>query len=86
MLRKIQLGLLAAALCFSTVVATGCGGSSGPVAPEKFAPPPTEKDEVSSDKARPLECCGAATAFVPLTHLPGALHLKTSRVDRWFLR
>ncbi len=50
MSRRFMFCLLAFAMCLSSLAATGCGGSSGPVAPEKFAPPPTEKDEVSSDK------------------------------------
>lgn len=50
MLRRITLALLLTVMSISAMTSTGCGGDTGPTAPEKFAPPPTEKDEVSSDK------------------------------------
>ncbi len=50
MLRKTTLALLMILMPISAITTVGCGGDKGPTAPEKFAPPPSEKDEVSSDK------------------------------------
>ncbi len=51
MRQRWVLLLLASSMCLSAFALVGCGSTeSGAIAPEKFAPPPTEKDEASSSK------------------------------------